>query len=501
MYRVLIVDDEEPVLDSFAFMLGGSADFTLAGKARSGYEALRLVHELEPDLVFMDINIPGIDGLEVIADVHKKFSSMVFVLSTAYERFDLAQRAIPLGVFEYLVKPVSKKMFLSTLDKVRTHLEKMKSGADAAGTESPEQVFLRKVLWKAADREEWEKWKEALSLPSDRGIAFMLETAEDAGKWCTLTAEKIAWKYPCRFDVMLNRGLFLVSGDPGRAALEEQLAAALGEILPPDLPYFYGVGEPRQGPELYLSCEEALADLERRRKGTDLLLRERLHVARLRRKIGIAPEEEMRSLFTALWQDIFTGRDFPAAKIKMIPLFMFLLDDISGFWSGNSDAAPPFDPAGEIMRLEDPADWAAWAETAFEKILKEAFLRRSGNFPLPLVKAIGYIREHFAEPVQLSSAAGFSQVSPAYLSRLFSEHLKTSFVDFLTELRMEKAEQLIRESGMSIKEIAFAVGYQDPNYFSKIFRKLRGQSPTEFAEDLKSASENSGRHPQGGRPG
>jgi two-component system response regulator YesN len=493
MYRVLIVDDEEPALDSFAFMLAGVPDFTLAGKARSGYEALRLVHELEPDLVFMDINIPGIDGLEVIADVHKKFSSMVFVLSTAYERFDLAQRAIPLGVFEYLVKPVSKKTFLATLDKVRAHLEKIKSGADTAETESPEQTFFRKILWKETDQEEWEKWKEALSLPSDRGIAFMLETAQDTGKWCALTAEKTAYKFPCRFDVMLNRGLFLVSGNPCRALLEEQLAAILGEILPPNLPYFYGIGESRQGPELHLSCEEALADLEGRRKGTDLLLRERLHIARLRRKIGIAPEEEMRSLFAALWQNVFTGRDFLAAKIRMIPLFMFLLDDSSGFWSSNPDAAPSFDPVEEIMRLEDTSGWAAWAEGSFEKILKEAFLRRSGNFPVPLVKAIGYIQEHYAEPIQLSSAADFSQVSPAYLSRLFSEHLKTSFIEFLTELRVEKAEQLIRRSGKSIKKIAFAVGYQDPNYFSKIFRKLRGQSPTEFAEDLKGASGNSGR--------
>jgi two-component system response regulator YesN len=83
VYRVLIVDDEEPVLESYAFMVGGAADFALIGKARSGYDALALIHEQKPDLVFMDINIPGIDGLEVIAEVHRKFPGMIFILSTA----------------------------------------------------------------------------------------------------------------------------------------------------------------------------------------------------------------------------------------------------------------------------------------------------------------------------------------------------------------------------------------------------------------------------------
>jgi len=64
MYRVLIVDDEEPVLDSFSFMLKEyTNDFILAGKARNGYEALKMIHEIQPDVVFMDINIPGMDGL------------------------------------------------------------------------------------------------------------------------------------------------------------------------------------------------------------------------------------------------------------------------------------------------------------------------------------------------------------------------------------------------------------------------------------------------------
>lgn len=125
MYRVLIVDDEEPVLDSFSFMLKEyTNDFILAGKARNGYEALKMIHEIQPDVVFMDINIPGMDGLKVIDSVHEKYPQMIFVLSTAYERFDLAQRAIPLGVHAYLVKPISKKDVYRNLRRSKSKIDK-----------------------------------------------------------------------------------------------------------------------------------------------------------------------------------------------------------------------------------------------------------------------------------------------------------------------------------------------------------------------------------------
>ncbi|MEJ5188849.1 MAG: response regulator, partial [Breznakiellaceae bacterium] len=149
MYRVLIVDDEEPVLESFSFLLEKEAPtFMLAGKARTGYEALRVIHELRPDVVFMDINIPGIDGIKVIEEVHQLVPETVFILSTAYERFDLAQRALPLGVFAYLVKPISRKIFQQTLDAVKHHLEKRRNQGIEKNINLLERQFISEIIWK-----------------------------------------------------------------------------------------------------------------------------------------------------------------------------------------------------------------------------------------------------------------------------------------------------------------------------------------------------------------
>ncbi|MDR2741197.1 MAG: helix-turn-helix domain-containing protein [Treponema sp.] len=483
MYSVLIVDDEEPVLDSFGFMLENAAGFVLAGKARSGYEALRMIHEMEPDLIFMDINIPGLDGLAVIEDVHKKFPGMVFVLSTAYERFDLAQRAIPLGVFAYLVKPVSKKTFFSTLDDVREALAK-RPAAEGEG-EAPEHSFFKKIIWQEMNEETWGYWREHLALPSDWGVVFLLEFGEDTEKWCGKIVEQISWKYHCRFDIILNRGLCLVSGSISRETLEARLDAVLKDSLPASLACFRGVGELCRGQELYRSCNGALRELEEERKETDIRQWERLRIIQLRRKIGTAPPEEVKKLFTVLWGELFRIYDFTLAKAKMIPVFMFLLDDCTGCYRDNSEDAPLFAVVEDIMAIPDMRRWEEWAGRTFEKLLFQAGLRRSNSFPVPLAKAIEYVHRHYAAGIQLNNAASAAQVSPAYLSRLFSEHCKTSFIEYVTELRIENAEKLLRESKMNIKEVAFAAGYQDPNYFSKIFRKLTGFSPTAYAADVK----------------
>jgi two-component system response regulator YesN len=486
------VDDEDPVLESYSFMLEGGGDFTLAGTARSGYKALELIYRLEPDLVFMDINIPGMDGLEVIADVHRKFPGMIFVLSTAYERFDLAQRAIPLGVFAYLVKPVTKRTFLATLDKVREHLDGRSRAA--VPEEDPERQFLRKTIWKKMTEDGWERYRARFDLPSDRGIVCLLEAEPSAGHgtrdpppvredpaWGREIAEQLSYRHRCLLDTLLNRSIFLVSEDISREVLERHLTAAFREVFPPSVSPRYGIGGWYRGPELYKSCNEALAELGNKRSRTEDQTRERLRLAQLRRKIGIADAGEVRKLFALLWGDIFSGGDFTLAKAKMVSVFMFLLDDCGGCYQGAAGEAIPFSPAEDIMAVRDMAEWEAWSADAFEKILRLASIRRSGNFPLPLVKAVEYIHEHYTETIQLGDAAEAAQVSAAYLSRLFSEHLKTNFIDYLTELRIERAEKLIRESRMNIKEVAYAVGYQDPNYFSKIFRKVTGLLPTQYA--------------------
>ncbi len=485
MYRVLIVDDEEPVLESYEFLLKNNASdfFVLAGKASTGFDAMKLIHELKPDVVFMDISIPGIDGMQVISNVNRQFPEMICILSTAYERFDLARKAISLGVFAYLVKPVSKKTFLETLAAAQNALEKRSAPVNRESPAFTEQQFAGEVIWNKMDETEWNHYKALYSFESDKGIVCMIEL-ENESLYPAL-AGKISLRHRCIWALRLGQGVFFIPEDTSRDVFVPYIKDVIKETIPAPVYHVYGVGDPHPSCNIYLSCNEALEDIRKRKNHGDVQMRERMRIIQLRRKIGISPKNEAVDLYHALWEEIFSSHDFAMAKAKMASVFMFLIDDSIGAYSRHSDEAPPFHAVEEIMKIGNIDEWKKWSSVTFEKILEICSLRYSGKFPLPLVNAMEYVHEHYTEPIQLSSAAEAAKISSTYLSRLFSEYMQCTFIDFVTALRIEQAEKLIREARMNIKEVSFAVGFQDANYFSKIFRKITGLPPSLYAAEKR----------------
>ena len=489
MYSVLIVDDEEPVLDSFSFILSNGVEgFMLGGKARSGYEAIKLMYELKPDVVFMDINMPGIDGLDTIAEVHDKFPDTLFILSTAYERFDLARRAIPLGVFAYLVKPVTKSTFCATLEQAREALQKRRSSKSAGPSSLTIRQFLKEDIWKEIDPARWQALRDELALDSDRGLVAFIGADSDQDTLFASINAQLGFKYRFHFIAHLGLGMYFFPGDADRDALSRSIADALSSQLPQGTVSMFGLGSVRAGTDLHLSCAEALDEVNRKRDYTDLKLRERMRVIMIRRKIGLSAFEEVNALFTAYREEVFASYPFAVAKAKMVALFTLLVDDCTGCYQSHTADPPPFSPADEITPIIDQIAWNDWVLASFSRMYQCARQSRTGKFPVPLVKAMSFIEGNFERQIQLSDAADAASVSPAYLSRLFGEHMDTSFIDYLTVMRVERAEKLIRETRMNIKEVSFAVGYQDPNYFSKIFRKVVGISPSMYAERNKDES-------------
>jgi two-component system response regulator YesN len=483
MYSVLIVDDEEPVLDSYAFIIeSGGTGFCLAGKARSGPEAIQLMYELKPDVVFMDINMPGMDGLDVLQEVHGKFPGTVYVLSTAYERFDLARRAIPLGVYAYLVKPVTKKLFIETLAGIRESLDKTRSSRKAVDSDAPVLQFMRKALWNGMTQGEWDEYRDVLKLESNHGLVCFAGIDSDRDNRFAELNARLELKYRFLFATHLNLGMYFFTGDVSRDEIASTFTAALGELLPSSILWFTGTGSTREGPSLHLSCAEAFAELRDKRNSTDVRLRERMRIIQIRREMGLASCADMLSLVNAFWDDLLVACGFELARTKLMVLFTLLIDDATGCYQSHANDNPPFIPTEEISRISSIEEIQEWIAPAFTGIWEIASRNRTSAFPVPLVKALSFIDENFSRQIQLSDAADAASVSSAYLSRLFGENMKSTFIDYLTAMRVEHAEKLIREKRMNIKEVSFAVGYQDPNYFSKIFRKLVGISPSMYAE-------------------
>ncbi|HUX21188.1 MAG TPA: response regulator [Spirochaetia bacterium] len=491
MYRVVIVDDEEPVLDSFAFILEKeSEDFALCGKARSGTEAIRIINELKPDLVFMDIQMPGIDGIDAITQLRIENPEIVFILATAYERFDVAQKAIPLGVFSYLVKPISRKALIGELNRAKLKLDQSRQRAShqlqdirflQKTKEEMKNKFLGSLAWGNPTAEDWELFSRLFDLKCERGTIRLVgvkgelppESREAIlGKF----RERVQYKFNCFHTTMAGRLLLFFPENQNLAKLDGYIQKLAVELAPIEIEI--GQGEGRHYSELATCFDEAYRSFDDSAVQGKSYTTEKNEMQRICTAFVKADFERGVPLFDGFWMRIFREEDFELGKAKMVALFTLLWAEIDE--PVLSAARMDLNPAEAIMSLRDLAEWRQWSSDVVCSLRKLLSNFEARALPQHLSKALSIIHEKYSQPIQLSSVAEECKITASYLCRLFSEHIGTSFVEYLTKYRIEQAIVLLRENSLSIKEASNLVGFQDPNYFSRIFRRYVGMSPSDL---------------------
>ncbi|MBE5704535.1 response regulator transcription factor [Blautia luti] len=131
MKKLVVIDDEYLTIEGIRVMLKRiGVDYEMAGFASDGQMALELIENVHPDVVFIDIRMPGLSGLEVIEHFYKKYPDMIFVLVSAYKEFEYARRGMELGVHSYIDKPVTMDKLKATLEKIDEEFEKRPSKTD-----------------------------------------------------------------------------------------------------------------------------------------------------------------------------------------------------------------------------------------------------------------------------------------------------------------------------------------------------------------------------------
>jgi two-component system, response regulator YesN len=494
MYQVMIVDDEEPVLDSFAFILNNyTTDFELCAKARSGTEVVRLIYEHSPDLVFMDIQMPGINGIDAIEQVRKSFPKTVFILATAYERFDIAQKAILLGVFSYIVKPVSRKTLLDELSRVKSHLDSIREN-ELRRIEDTQLLkitkneetrrFLCGLMWRNYDESEWRKFLSLFSINSDRGVIYLLEASGEVSEDIRNSnyeniKEKIQYKFFCLSTIVAGRMLIFFPEERSLNKLDYYLDNIMKNLSP--YTFIRGKGGVYPLTSLHSSFLEAFQPFAVASEKEDSYFSGWERLKLVCDSIIDIKNPDAANVFEDFWIEIFNKLDFSVALGKMVSLFSLVLNRIDK----QVLISPNFniDPAEEIMVLNSVKEWQRWAAQIFERLGMHIQLGKDQSYPKPLTAAIVFIRENYQNPIQLSMVAEACNVTSSYLSRLFKEYLGTNFVDYINQFRLNKAIILLEGKKYSIKEVSHLVGYQDPNYFSRIFRRHMGISPSDLDKE------------------
>lgn len=524
LIKLLIVDDEYIVIESVKFIIENHVkDVEVVGTANTGREAIEKALYLKPDVIFMDIRMPGINGIDAIRQIKNSINEVFFVIVTAYEYFNYAKEAVNLGVYEYLLKPINKNKVIETLNNIQEIII------------SRRQAVQREMLLK-------EKINKILPLMEGQFIYSQLfngKSINDIDFYEDIFGLSIRYGY-----VMMA-----IVEEYDRTEREENLKDSLAKQKLYEL-FSYELKDLSQcliGPPLldrvvaYIPVEISMDEYEIRNKSIDIATKigERInHKVNISFKIGIGRSYSIEHFSKSCNEAYMAGsvsydervihfediafsqaRDvsYPVNKEKILTYKMIIGDDSGAlevfeeiFWWLSENYKDDLDKIkSNLIELLIVVKRGVAVEIKendiFEKNflmemiktknameLRSSYLNYLKNFIVNLAefrqrelsglisKAIKYINENYHENISLDDVAKEMNMSYHYFSKFFKESVGKNFVDYLTELRIEKSKNMLKDLGISIKEICNEIGYCDPNYFSKIFKKATGMTPTEY---------------------
>lgn len=511
MYRILIVDDERIEREGMHAMLQKGLPGIEIEEASNGIMALETARAFRPDLVFMDIKMPGMSGLETIERMVAEHKGICYVMVTAFDTFDYARQAIKLGVKEYVLKPYRARDIVDIAGKVldqigeeRKLLEQRRQQQHALERTMPlvETDVVTQLLYDHVHEAHLEELIGLLDIRATGemfALNVMLPSAAEG--LYTAVKEKIRRAGNCWTGAMNGRQIPVIAFcEPGRS-FRSQAVSLARDILSvrgfgSEAGGFIGIGHLCDSLQLIRqSYQESLIasmdiSLPARFRLYEDVLQERSSAGTASAPLGREREKRLLDYIRlGEWDAVHAsvmemigchereGANLVQAQQRMLELLWVASRMLADM--GIEAESPMY-----TFRAQDFRQLRTETETILER-MKQAYDSYFGSLSPDIVYDIKrYIREHSHEDISLETIGARVGLTPFYISKIFKEQLGINYIDYLTECRIEKAKQLMADPDKSLKEITFEVGYRNPNYFSKVFRKTCGCSPTEFRKAL-----------------
>ncbi len=523
MYQLLIVDDEQIVTDSVQFMVKKYIHTPMRTEtAHSGREAIEKAVDCRPDFVVIDIKMPGINGLDAIREIKNLYTGALFIVISAFAKFDYAKEAIQLGVIEYLNKPLSRKNLVPALENAvrlkEQEQSKLKAELDyrekiAYARPALENSLIHYIMFPDDHTAEIESLQKILDLHGDGGyiMTVLLGSGKDAAG--ILRSEDTVRKlYPALREAFQESSADSVVGPVAVNRVTVYLACTMdaepsGDIasgvyeklrsLGTDLKFRIGVG--RRYPsrkDLHKSYEESVkaADFEPGEgvvrvgdipAGTETSRRYPQSAEKdLLKKISCGETDAALAAFETLFiwfSERYTGPDELKSALIRLVVILFGIPDSRGM---ESDSPADSRYIQEFLSLRDVNSVRVWMESAIRRIGGAMEGTHSRKLSPVIRIAADYIAQNYNRNITLEDVSEAVNVSPTYFSKMFKDEVGSTFIDYVTMLRIRQAKNLIAEGKLSNKEICDVVGYSDPNYFSRVFKKTVGATPTEYRTSL-----------------
>ena len=541
MLKTFLVEDEVVIREMIKKMIPWEQyGFELAGEAADGEMALPLILKSKPDLLITDIKMPFMDGLTLCRLVKKELPDIRIVILSGYDDFNYAKQAISIGVEDYLLKPITKNAFIERLEEIhnryehektqREYYEKFRLEMQEYEKNASRDFFETLVradsdlaeLYRRADKLNLDIVAEAYNI-----LIFTPDTSEgnyNSYEACSDWEAEVQDKINTYFlnhpvAILFRHQVFsyaiLVKGQKDTIEKNtEECVKAIQDIMDQTerrTDWFIAVGKSADRLSMlghsyrtavransfrylydghildYQSLEAQKENPSDSRREDSVQLRNvninALNPAILQKFLssGLAEEVDdfIRDYFNAIGQEPMSSLVF--RNYVVLNVRFSVLSFLKKLGCDDSEIS-----GQEMENIMDETGKTIEAAVAYcGKILKKAIALRdenAGDQNRSVLKlAVDFIDHNYMdEEISLNKAAHVANVSANHFSALFSQNMGQTFTEYLTDLRMSKAKELLRCTAMRSSEIAGEVGYKDAHYFSYLFKKTQGMTPSEY---------------------
>ena len=513
MLKLLIVDDEIQVRDGLEKLFDWeNIGYTIIGKASDGTEALEKFKKHLPDAVITDICMSNMDGLSLLTELKQLNPHVEIIILTAYPQFDFAQRALSDGAFAYLLKPLNATELSETMDKVKDKILKTKQRIN--------EVFLGNLLQRSHITEE-----EVLSLCSKHSffvpqnqlffvVTAQLDNAPAESQYslyetfCDLLNKHMCGQYNiawCHNQEKCVSMMAYCHNNTIKVALcnllneiKDEFTSLTGESLTLGISNtvksmtmindafrqslfavsqktIYGYGQVlRYTDDMQNIPEENL---------TTMLFLTKSDIENISNGI----QTHNRKLIDNTVKNYFAKiKDFKKLNIQIIKnIVSELAIQIIHFSSPDASTAKIIyghipRPIADINRLTLLSEMEEYINTLADSIFMRPNLLNSQHCNKTIRDAEVYMMLHYPLPITVTSIANELHVNPQHLMRMFKQETGKTINEYLTDCRISAAINLLESGNYLISEISNNVGYSDPKYFCKVFKRITGYSPSDY---------------------
>ena len=530
MLKVFLAEDEFIIREGIKNNIDWQAHgYEFCGEASDGELAFPLIQKTRPDILITDIKMPFVDGLALSRLVKKELPETEIIILSGYEEFDYAKEAIQIGVARYLLKPINGETLLQEIDSVAEIIlgkqkekeirEKYQKEMEENSLRDQMDLFQHLVtgdcsmeeLLSVADKLDLKimaPWYSIVLLK----IQSMKHDYEEYSGSIVVVDERIAKlaepEHVLIFDRALEGRAFLFKADSEDELLayQKEYLGDVKEVLSgyANLRYFGGIGTPvnrlREIPASFEDASHAFAHrylvAESCILDSSLLMQEGAAEQEDFRISAVNPEQIDRAKMQEFLRtgdldeviyfvDEFFGKlDGGAMKSRIfrqyitMDAYFSIVDFLKGLGLQKDEIEAP-DQDSSILQDEKSA--MDYIVRIMEKALVLREKKASSRYEDVVSEVIHYIENNYAqEELSLNLLASHVNFSPNHLSMIFSQQTGQTLIRYLTDYRMNRAKELLRCSSKKSSVISMEVGYKDPHYFSYLFKKTQGMTPTQY---------------------